>query len=91
MLMLALVRTPYQHDQAGISDPPAQAIPQSDLPVAGLQERATAPGQFMNLLRKSNSQILSLASLYTNPILRTGPPGYIGWRYRLLGMNSWAP
>ena len=45
MLMLALVRTPDQHDQAGISDPPAQAIPQSDLPVAGLQDQecATTP------------------------------------------------
>jgi hypothetical protein len=88
MLMLALVRTPVQHDQAGVSEPPAQTIPQSDLPVAGLQERATAPGQFMNLLRNSNSQIPSLASLYNNPILRTGPPGYIAWRYRLLGINS---
>jgi hypothetical protein len=86
--MLALVRTPDQHDQAGISDPPVQAIPQSDLPVAELQERATAPGQFLNLLRNSNSKIPSLASLYNNPILRTGPPGYIGWRYRLLGINS---
>jgi hypothetical protein len=43
MLMLALVRTPDQHDQAGVSDPPAQAIPQSDPPVAGLQECATTP------------------------------------------------
>jgi len=45
MLMLALVRTPDQHDQAGISDPPTQAIPQSDLPVAGLQECATTPSR----------------------------------------------
>jgi hypothetical protein len=29
--------------QAGVSDPPAQAIPQSDLPVEGLQECATTP------------------------------------------------
>ena len=47
MLMLALVRTPDQHDQAGISDPPAQAIPQSDLPVAGLQECATTPSHLL--------------------------------------------
>jgi hypothetical protein len=26
-----------------------------------------------------------------NPICRTGPPGYIGWRYRFLGIESWAP
>ncbi len=26
-----------------------------------------------------------------NPICRTGPPGYIGWRNRFLGIDSWAP
>jgi hypothetical protein len=26
-----------------------------------------------------------------NPIYRTGPPGYIGWRNRFLGIDSWAP
>ncbi len=25
-----------------------------------------------------------------NPICRTGPPGYIGWRNRFLGIDSWA-
>jgi hypothetical protein len=50
MLMLALVRTPDQHDQDGISDPPAHAIPQSDLPVAGLQECATTPSHYPTIL-----------------------------------------
>jgi hypothetical protein len=26
-----------------------------------------------------------------NPICRTGPPCYIGWRNRFLGIDSWAP
>ncbi len=26
-----------------------------------------------------------------NPICRTGPPGYIGWRNRFFGIDSWAP
>ncbi len=26
-----------------------------------------------------------------NPICRTGPPGYIGWQNRFLGIDSWAP
>jgi hypothetical protein len=26
-----------------------------------------------------------------NPICRTGPPGYIGWRNRFLGIDFWAP
>jgi hypothetical protein len=26
-----------------------------------------------------------------NPICRTGPPGYTGWRNRFLGIDSWAP
>jgi hypothetical protein len=26
-----------------------------------------------------------------NPIWRTGPPGYIGWRNSFLGIDSWAP
>jgi hypothetical protein len=26
-----------------------------------------------------------------NPICRTGPPGYIGWRNRFLGIDAWAP
>jgi len=26
-----------------------------------------------------------------NPICRTGPPGYIGWRNRFLRIDSWAP
>ncbi len=26
-----------------------------------------------------------------NPICRTGPPGYIGWRNRFQGIDSWAP
>ncbi len=25
------------------------------------------------------------------PICRTGPPGFIGWRNRFLGTDSWAP
>ncbi len=28
---------------------------------------------------------------YDNPVCRTGPPGYIGWRNRFLGIDSWAP
>ncbi len=36
MLMLALVRTPDQHDQAGISWSPAQAIPQIWPPGSGI-------------------------------------------------------
>ncbi len=27
----------------------------------------------------------------TLPTLRTSPPGYIGWRTRFLGIDSWAP
>jgi hypothetical protein len=26
-----------------------------------------------------------------NPFCRTGPPGYIGWRNRFLGIDAWAP
>jgi hypothetical protein len=26
-----------------------------------------------------------------NPICRTGPPCYIGWRNRFLGIDAWAP
>jgi hypothetical protein len=26
-----------------------------------------------------------------NPICRRGPPGYIGWRNRFLGIDAWAP
>jgi hypothetical protein len=26
-----------------------------------------------------------------NPICRTGPPGYTGWRNRFLGIDAWAP
>ncbi len=39
----------------------------------------------------AQESILSLAGLYDNPIWRTGPPGYIGWRNGFLGIDSWAP
>jgi hypothetical protein len=26
---------------------------------------------------------------YDKPVCRTGPPGYIGWRNRILGIDSW--
>jgi hypothetical protein len=32
-----------------------------------------------------------LTGLYDNPICSTGPPGYIGWRNQILGIDSWAP
>jgi hypothetical protein len=31
-----------------------------------------------------------MAGRYDNPIFRTGPPGYIGWRNRFLAIDSWA-
>jgi hypothetical protein len=31
------------------------------------------------------------AGRYDNPIYRTGPPGYIGFQNRFLGIDSWAP
>jgi hypothetical protein len=30
-----------------------------------------------------------LAGRYDNPNCRTGPSGYIGWRNRFLGIDSW--
>ncbi len=35
--------------------------------------------------------IPSLADWYDNPIWRTCPKGYIDWRNRFLGIDSWAP
>jgi hypothetical protein len=34
---------------------------------------------------------MQLAGRNDNPICGTGLPGYIGWRNRFLGINSWAP
>ena len=49
MLMLALVRTPDQHDQAGVSDLPAQAIPQSDLLSSNLITPDSSQGSMLML------------------------------------------
>jgi hypothetical protein len=43
------------------------------------------------LMNPPQETILSLAGLYDNPIFRTGPPSYIGWRNRILGIDSWSP
>ncbi len=39
----------------------------------------------------AQESIPSLAGREDNPICRTGPPGYIGWRNQFLGIDSWAP
>jgi hypothetical protein len=39
----------------------------------------------------AQGSIPSLAGLYENPIYRTGPLGYMGWRNRFLRIDSWAP
>ncbi len=39
----------------------------------------------------AQESIPNLAGRYDNPIRRTGPPGYIGWWNRFLGIDSWAP
>jgi hypothetical protein len=44
---------------------------------------------FVYLLRALES-IPSLAGRYDNPICRTGPQDYIGWRNRFLGIDSWS-
>jgi hypothetical protein len=31
-----------------------------------------------------------MTGLYDIPICRTGPAGYISWRNRFLGIDSWA-
>ncbi len=38
----------------------------------------------------AQESISSLAGRYDNLICRTGPPGYIGWCYRFLGIDFWA-
>jgi hypothetical protein len=43
---------------------------------------------FVDLLRSPGIDS-SMAGLYDNPICRTCPPGYIGWRNRFLGIDSW--
>jgi hypothetical protein len=45
---------------------------------------------FVDLLRSPGIDS-QLAGRYEKPICRTGPPGYIGWRSRTLGIDSWAP
>jgi|688.fasta_scaffold467207_1 hypothetical protein len=45
---------------------------------------------FVDLLVAQES-IPSMAGRYDNPICRTGPPCYIGWRNRFLGIDSWVP
>ncbi len=39
----------------------------------------------------AQESIPCLAGRYDNPTYRTGPPGYIGWWNRILGIDSWAP
>ncbi len=41
--------------------------------------------EFLNLLRSPG--IDSLVCLYHNPFWRTGPPGYIGWQNRFIGIS----
>ncbi len=48
-----------------------------------------AEPEFVNLLRSSGIDSLP-AGRNDNPIWRTRPPGYIGWRNRFLGIDSWA-
>lgn len=43
MLMPALVRTPCQHESTPFESSQPQDVPNSDLPVAGLQQIATPP------------------------------------------------
>ncbi len=45
---------------------------------------------FVDLLRSQGIDS-SMAALYDNPICRTSPPGYIGWRNRSIGIDFWAP
>jgi hypothetical protein len=44
---------------------------------------------FVDLFGDQES-IPSMTGLYAIPICRTGPAGYIGWRNRFLGIDSWA-
>ncbi len=45
---------------------------------------------FVDLLRRPGIDSLPGGPV-RNPICRTGPPGYIGWRNRFLGIDAWAP
>jgi hypothetical protein len=49
----------------------------------------TAELVFVDLLRRPGIDS-QLGGPVRNPIYRTGPPGYIGWRNRFLGIDSWA-
>jgi hypothetical protein len=51
--------------------------------------RTTEP-VFVNLLRSPGIDS-QFGGRYNNPIRRTGPPCYIGWRNRTLGIDSWSP
>ncbi len=50
-------------------------------------DRSLGSVQSPNLYTFSEAQesISNLAGRYDNPFWRTGPPGYIGWRNRVLG------
>ncbi len=45
---------------------------------------------FVNLLRSPGIDT-SLSGRYSNPVCRTGPPGYKAWRSWFLRIDSWAP
>ncbi len=45
---------------------------------------------FVNILRSPGVDSY-MADLYDNPICRTDPPCYKGWRNRSIGIDSWAP
>ncbi len=45
---------------------------------------------FVDLLRRPGIDSQPVGPV-RNLICRTGPPGYIGWRNRFLGIDSWAP
>jgi hypothetical protein len=60
------------------------------LPYPCIQYRARICKRFRSPGTDSAS-LCSLAGGYDNPICPIGPPGYIGWRNRCLGIDSWAP
>jgi hypothetical protein len=47
--------------------------------------------QVPNLAQVETKRITVWRPRYDNPIFSYGPPGYIGWRNRFLGIDSWLP
>ena len=85
MLMQALVRTPDQHEPVTNRNPLLKPSNRTCLQVAGLQERATAPGcDILNIYRSCSSE--SPAPGDSRPGSLSGPT--LSWLSSLFPTNS---